>query len=136
MSRVGGEQRCSLRHPEEELWPGAPAATPFQVDSTADAPDAKPGDGVCQSARGGCTLRAAVMEANASRGANAIRIPAGIYRLEIAGRNENGARTGDLDVTDSLSIRGAGSTIVDGGALDRVFEVLAPASLNVSRLTI
>ena len=33
--------------------------------------------------------------------------------------------TGDLDVTDDLDINGAGqvSTIIDGGGIDRVFEV-------------
>jgi hypothetical protein len=45
----------------------------LRVDSTADAPDADPGDGVCARAappggtgQGLCTLRAAVMEANAT----------------------------------------------------------------------
>ena len=37
----------------------------FQVDATHDAVDASPGDGVCADATGACTLRAAVMEANA-----------------------------------------------------------------------
>lgn len=35
------------------------------VNDTGDAPDATPGDGVCATATGGCTLRAAIMEANA-----------------------------------------------------------------------
>ena len=59
----------------------------FDVDSTADAVDANPGDGVCASAAGECTLRAAVMEANASPYAYAdIRLSAGTYRLTITGR--------------------------------------------------
>ncbi len=38
----------------------------FQVDRTdADLPDADPGDGDCEVAGRGCTLRAAIMEANA-----------------------------------------------------------------------
>jgi len=36
------------------------------VDNLGDAPDANPGDGVCAIAGGGCTLRAATQEANAS----------------------------------------------------------------------
>jgi CSLREA domain-containing protein len=35
------------------------------VDSTADTPDANPGDGFCADATGACTLRAAIQEANA-----------------------------------------------------------------------
>lgn len=37
----------------------------FIVDDTVDAIDANPGDGRCATASGACTLRAAVMEANA-----------------------------------------------------------------------
>src|SRR5262245_32787105 len=48
---------------------GSPAAAAtFAVDSTVDAVDAAPGDGVCASAGGSCTLRAAIQEANALAG--------------------------------------------------------------------
>jgi CSLREA domain-containing protein len=40
--------------------------TVYTVTSTADTPDANPGDGVCADANGVCTLRAAIQEANAS----------------------------------------------------------------------
>lgn len=40
----------------------------FIVTSYLDAPDKTPGDGVCKPAEGGCTLRAAIQEANASAG--------------------------------------------------------------------
>ena len=36
--------------------PRTAAAGPFVVDSTADAVDATPGDGICADAGGGCTL--------------------------------------------------------------------------------
>lgn len=36
----------------------------FTVDTTADGPDANPGDGVCATAGAVCTLRAAIEEAN------------------------------------------------------------------------
>src|SRR5260370_20744623 len=63
----------------------APAAhaADFVVNSTADAPDAKPGDHLCITAAATCTLRAAVQEANADGGANTISIPRGYYRLSI-----------------------------------------------------
>src|SRR5690348_18498020 len=50
-------------------WPPAAAqAAPlaFTVNTTADAHDAHPGDGICADAAGKCTLRAAIEEADAS----------------------------------------------------------------------
>jgi CSLREA domain-containing protein len=40
-------------------------AATFTVNSTDDDPDASPGNGVCQTAGGQCTLRAAIQEVNA-----------------------------------------------------------------------
>lgn len=115
-------------------------ATTFTVDSTADAVDVNPGDGVCAAASGLCTLRAAIMEANALGGpdGNRITLPAGIYTLTIPGLGENAAATGDLDVTDLVTIIGAGptSTIVDGGGLDRVFEVRPGVIAHIVGVTI
>ena len=115
----------------------AEAAT-FTVDSTADAGDEAPGDGVCLTSDGECTLRAAIQEANALAGTDSIDLPAGGYTLTIAGANEDAAARGDLDITDDLLITGAGrvSTIIDGGALDRVMEILSPAVVSISSLTI
>lgn len=42
----------------------APNAPTFTVNSTLDAVDAHPGDGVCATSGNLCTLRAAIMEAN------------------------------------------------------------------------
>jgi CSLREA domain-containing protein len=99
----------------------------FQVTSVVDAIDAVPGDGLCATAGGVCTLRAAIQEANSRPGAKYILLPAGTYRLTIPGQGEDQAATGDFDITEDLSIIGAGpaSTIIDGGGLDRVFD--APA---------
>jgi CSLREA domain-containing protein len=44
----------------------------FTVNSTGDGGDINPGDGVCDDGTGDCTLRAALVEANASAGINAI----------------------------------------------------------------
>ncbi|MFQ5967888.1 MAG: choice-of-anchor Q domain-containing protein, partial [Acidimicrobiia bacterium] len=117
----------------------APAfAATFNVDSTADAVDAAPGDGICATGGGQCTLRAAIQEANALAGADTINIPAGTYTLTIAGPGEDAAATGDLDLSSVLTLTGAGasSTIIDGGALDRVFEVSGGSSIVVSDVTI
>src|SRR6267142_2371732 len=54
----------------------ADAAT-FTVNSTADAVEWNPGDGICETAAGNgvCTLRAAIQETNALPGADIINLP-------------------------------------------------------------
>ena len=116
-------------------------AAEFVVNSTADAVDSKPGDGVCATAAGVCTLRAAIQEANGHAGKDSITLPAGTYLLSIPGRGEDAAAAGDLDITDDLVLDGAGaeSTIVDGAQLDRVFHVdpgLKEISVELHGITI
>jgi CSLREA domain-containing protein len=115
------------------VQPQPARAASFTVDSTADFPDFNPGDGFCQTLNGTgvCTLRAAIMEANAlsSPGGDTINLPAGIYLLTRSGFDDN-AFNGDLDITSSSEVvivgAGAESTIIDGNGSvtdDRVFEV-------------
>jgi uncharacterized repeat protein (TIGR01451 family)/CSLREA domain-containing protein len=91
---------------------------------------------------GNCTLREAIIAANsdtavdacpAGNGADTIILPAGVYTLTIAGANEDAAATGDLDITDNLTIMGAGSgiTIIDGNGLDRIFDI-APSGQSIT----
>jgi CSLREA domain-containing protein len=97
--------------------PGSTFGVAFTVTKTGDT-----ADGTCD---GDCSLREAIIQANARFGPDTITIPAGIYTLAIAGTNEDGALTGDLDINgDQLTIIGAGptATIIDGGGLDRVFS--------------
>src|SRR3954468_19623754 len=58
------------------LQPSAHAAATFVVNSTSDTADASVGDGVCADASGGCTLRAAIQEANAAAGTDTINFHA------------------------------------------------------------
>ena len=118
-------------------------AVDFTVNSFADREDAVPGDGTCAAAGiGKCTLRAAVQEANALGGPDRILLPPGHFTLSIAGSGEDGAASGDLDVTDGgLTIQGAGAdqTIVDANGIDRafhVFEAGLSATLNLEMLTV
>jgi CSLREA domain-containing protein len=114
------------------------AATNFIVNSNTDVVDANIGDGSCETANPGeCTLRAAVQEANALPGTDTVSIPAGTYTLAIAGAVENAASTGDLDITDDLTVVGAGmgATVVDASSLDRAFHVVS-AALELSDLTL
>lgn len=118
-----------------------PAAT-FTVNSLNDAVDLLPGDGVCDSSaqpNSQCTLRAAVQETNALSGADTIILPAGIYTLTIPGVGENLAATGDLDLNDNLTLTGAGAatTIIDGGALDRVLHLnTSGRTVQISGITV
>ncbi len=113
--------------------PAKAAATVFTVNDTADLPDLNPGDGVCGSRKGTCTLRAAVQESNAFCGGDysceeTILLPAGTFKLTRVGADDTAFR-GDLDITGFVTIRGAGAaeTVIDGnGAVlnDRIFHLI------------
>ncbi|MCC6766489.1 MAG: right-handed parallel beta-helix repeat-containing protein [Deltaproteobacteria bacterium] len=110
------------------IAPGAGAAT-FTVTKIADG-----ADGACDA---DCSLRDAVIAANAAPDADTILLPAGTYVLGGAGF-EDLAASGDLDLAGSVTITGAGAdlTIVDGGGGDRVFDVVATATVALRGLTI
>jgi CSLREA domain-containing protein len=87
------------------------------VTKTADT-----NDGTCDA---DCSLREAVGAANGDGADSLIIIPAGTYPLTRTGTGEDSNSTGDLDInTGDIAILGAGSgsTIIDGGAIDRVFH--------------
>jgi large repetitive protein len=107
-------------------------ADTYTVNTTTDAVDATPGNGICASAAGKCTLRAAIQEANAHAGPDAVSLPAGIYVLSLVGTGDDVAATGDLDVTGELQLNGAGAdtTIVDGLRADRVLQAMAVFALR------
>jgi len=106
-------------------------AVEFTVNDTSDAADSNPGDSACSisiGASGNCTLRAAIQETNALPGADIINLPPGTYTLSIAGTGEDAAATSDLDIRDDLTIQSTGpsaaaTTVVDGGGVDRVFDI-------------
>lgn len=108
--------QTEVKPPEEPTVEAQVLALNLNVGSLADSPDANPGNGICWSVAGGCTLRAAVEETNAWPTKDKINVPAGIYWLT----------NNRLEITDSVVIRGAqeGQTIVDGGEKDMVFYVI------------
>ena len=110
----------------------------FVVNTFADTVDVLPGDQASADRDGNSSLRAAVMESNALAGDDTILLIPGTYTLTIAGRDEDEAISGDLDISDSLTIIGAGTdqTFIDAAELDRVFHVLPGARLNLKNLTI
>ncbi|MCI0743108.1 MAG: Ig-like domain-containing protein [Gemmataceae bacterium] len=101
----------------------------FLVNTTIDTIDINPGDGLAIDSAGNTSLRAAIMEANALTGADTIQLPVGTFALTLVGSGEALAATGDLDITDDLTIRGAvtGASIISAGSStglnDRVFDL-------------
>ncbi len=110
----------------------------FVVNSTADETDLIPGNGIVDTQSGNITLRAAIVETNALAGPQTITLPAGTYTLGRAGINEDAADTGDLDISDDLTIVGAdaATTIIDADSIDRVFQVISGATFNLSGVTV
>ena len=116
-------------------------AATFVVNTTTDAVDVDPGDGVCSTESDSCSLRAAIQEANALEGADLITVPAGIYSLTIEGAGEDDGATGDLDILDDVVIEGLGATqtVLDAAGLDRYFDapsVSVAVSITIRSLTI
>ncbi len=107
----------------------------FHVNSLLDtvAVNLKTG----KDASGHISLRSAIEAANAKPNADTIIVPGGTITLSIAGAGENNAATGDLDIHGSVTIKGkgAGVTIIDGGNLDRVFDIFS-GNVSLTGLTI
>lgn len=117
----------------------------FEVNSTVDAVDINPGDGLCQtSVEEACTLRAAIMESNASPGHDYIDVlPANSpYILSLTGDelvDSPDDSINDLDLTEGLTIVGGGRDGVDGlnmridaEQVDRIFDIYGAAEEFVS----
>jgi predicted outer membrane repeat protein len=113
--------RPQLEHLEDRSVPAT-----FTVSTTLD--DVTP-------ANGKQSLREAITRANTSAGADIIVVTAGVLKIALEGAGEDGNATGDFDITDTVTIQGAGAglTIIDGQQLDRVFDVLGsgPSSIKV-----
>ncbi|MEM7117926.1 MAG: NHL repeat-containing protein, partial [Chloroflexota bacterium] len=103
-------------------------AANITVDTTNDVVDA--GDCGTIDIRflpgpdGVTSLREAICAANNTGGSDDITLPAGTYTLTLAGLGDDVGFSGDLDITDNLTINGAEATttIIDANQLDRVFD--------------
>src|SRR5262245_24359270 len=110
---------ASSSSPQDQSGQFGPTAATFTVNSTLDTPDANPGNGICNDGVGNCTLRAAIMEANAFLGADTINFdiaPAGPKTLGFGGPlppiteavTINGTTQGGFSGTPIIELRGTG----------------------------
>ena len=126
-------------------------AATFTVRSRADMPDILPGDGVCVANVNFfgktyelCTLRAAIMEANAYPGADIINLRWATYRLDYHADgqynvDESDGVVGDLDITDKLTINGVSKekTIIDAEDLgERIFDIHDGSVVTLNNMTL
>jgi len=123
------------------LISGPASALDFIVDSTLDVEEESPGNGVCNpvGAIGStCTLRAAIMEANANPGPHNILLPSGTYLLDNIGIGEDDAATGDLDIHEEITIINGAATapVIFGGYDDRVFDIHADGDLTLDHVNV
>lgn len=148
-----------------EQVPTPPPGSDFIVDSFRDyegfsgpGNDVTPGDGVCETSFGNCTLRGAIQESNALAGPQVVFLPRGHYLYGQTVSGDNAAAYGDLDVPNGsvVTIRGesapgelpvavaedAEETVITGGwviatsASDRVFHVLSGGELHLESVTV
>lgn len=114
-----------------------PKGIEFLVNSTTDADDINPGDGICKSVNDVCTLRAAVTEANALSIESVINLPNGTFQF-----TTNPNREAHLMIYKNITIQGVSprDTIIDGdyfpptGTRLPVFS--SYANLTLKRLSI
>lgn len=110
------------------------------VDTTAD--DNTVTFQACSGAGGDCTLRGAISLANSdTSNAYTIIVPAGTYSLTLVGTSENANADGDLDISASVIISGAGAatTIINGNHTvtgERAIHILGSPSVAISGLTV
>ena len=104
-------------------------AAVFTVTSNGDGADAAPGNGTCADAGGACTLRAAVMEANALAGADSISVGV-TSAITLASALPA--------LAQSVTINGPGAAAlsIDAAQHGRVFTVNAGVILNLADLTL
>jgi uncharacterized repeat protein (TIGR01451 family) len=92
-----------------------------------------------------CSLRDAVVRSESNSTADTIELAAGTYKLDLpivgseVGSNATGAGyMGDLDITKTLTIvgAGAGKTVIDAQGIDRVFDIASGAVVTIRKVTI
>ena len=123
------------------LAPALLATPTITVNSTADSSDTNVGDGVCATAQGVCTLRAAIQEANFDPAATTISfaIPqtdsnhtAGVWTIPLTNELPPVTTTTTIDATSQPGWMGEPVVVLDGANTNQasgfVVETSAPDS--------
>ncbi|WP_141692432.1 cadherin-like beta sandwich domain-containing protein [Paenibacillus pectinilyticus] len=100
------------------LATSAHAAT-FTVNTTVDSVDSSPGNGICADSNGQCSVRAALMEANALAGADLISIPPNTYTLTL----------GQLEIRDQVTLTGS-----SGNPVNTIIQAAASRNVAANRV--
>ena len=97
-------------------YPAGAQAAVWIVTSADDGADSNPGDGACAAAAG-CTLRAAIQEANALAGADSIEfaIGSGVQTINIGSALPSIAGPATVDGTTQPGFTGSPIVVLDGG---------------------
>lgn len=131
-------RRRTVRFGSAERFEARTLLSSFVVNSPLDQPDANPGDGIAATASGETTLRAAIQEANAAPGPDTIILPPGLLDLSPSEPDDHSAAAGHLEITDELTIAGAGQdlTVIDASRIDSAFHIQSGVSLTLDNLTL
>lgn len=112
----------------------------FAVNTTEDTIDIDLSDGLAIDSNGNTSLRAAVMQANATPANDVITLPAGLYELVLGGLGGSPDAEGDLDIfsgSGNLVIRGEGASQTEVRSnFSRVFSVGTTADLTLEGLSV
>lgn len=119
--------------------PGALARTAATIQPTVFTDD--------NTVNGNCTLREAIRAANGDiavdacpkgTGPDTIQLLAGTYTLSVLPAGDEASATGDLDITSDVALLGVSPTAstINGGGIDRVFDIKTPAVVSLSNLSI
>jgi hypothetical protein len=131
-------KRRSLVMSDAEQFETRAMLSAIVVTTPLDLSDSLPGDGRAETSDGQTSLRSAVQEANALPGFDTIQLPPGTFELNLPDDLANDASGGDLDISDHLSIRGAGpdETVIDARQIDQLFELTNGSMLELHDLTL
>ena len=125
-SKVRSQTQVAFSQTVQQQWSGLLEAV--TVDTFVDEND---GDTtsiaalIASPGGSGISLREAIIAANSSSAGDLINLGTGTFTLGISGIGEQAAATGDLDISEDLTIVGAGAsaTIINANGIDRVFDL-------------